>query len=230
MKRILPLFLILLLLLTACGTAVPAAQPGAEPAAATPAPSEEPLSPDAEPTPQEGPDEDELPIIGPEGLLGADPTVPDDAVPVPGETVTLDGISSYLRVDLPEGWTWEQAVGTVKDTVYCLYPADDPAFKVELHYWAEGFPGLCGTGMSFSDYTLPDGRKANIAYEVSDEEIWWWMTLPESPDSFSIQFGAPYALYESHRAELEQMLSTIRQGVLAGLTGPDVVKTDEPTG
>lgn len=226
MKRILPLFLTLLLLLAACGTAGPAPQP-------TPdlvAPVEGDSLPDAAPTPHEGPDEDELPILGAD-----DDAAPAEESPAPlpalsEETVTLDGISSYLRVDLPEGWTWEQAGGTVQDTVYGLYPTADPAFKVELHYWADGFPGLCGTGKSFSDYTLPDGQKANIIYEISDEEIWWWMILPESPDSFSIQFGVPYELYEAHRAELEQMLSTIRQGVLAGLDGPDVVKTDEPTG
>ena len=166
-------------------------------------PESEPGVPDApSPTPHEGPDEDELPIL----------------------------ISSYLRVTLPEGWTWEQAGGTVDGTVYALYPEDDPAFKVELHYWADGFPGLCGTDMSFSEYTLPDGRKASIMYEVSDEEIWWWLILPESPDAFSIQFTVPYALYEAHRAELEQLLGTIQLGVLASLDGPDVVETEEATG
>ena len=144
--------------------------------------------------------------------------------------MTLDGISSYLRVTLPEGWTWEQAGGMVDGTVYALYPEDDPEFKVELHYWADGFPGLCGTDMSFSEYTLADGRKASIIYEVSDEEIWWWLILPESPDAFSIQFGVPYALYEAHRAELEQLLGTIQLGVLASLDGPDVVETEEATG
>ena len=145
-------------------------------------------------------------------------------------TVTLDGISSYLRVTLPEGWTWEQAGGTVDGTVYALYPEDDPDFKVELRLWNDGFPGLCGTDMSFSEYTLADGRKASIIYEVSDEEIWWWLILPESPDAFSIQFGVPYALYEAHRAELEQLLGTIQLGVLASLDGPDVVETEEATG
>ena len=225
MKRALPL-LLALLLLAACGTA-PAAEQVFPP-------ESEPGIPDApSPTPHEGPDEDELPILT--GEENAAPVEdegesPSPAVPSRAVTVTLDGVSSYLRVTLPEGWTWEQAAGAVDDTVYALYPEDDPEFKVELHLWNDGFPGLCGTGMSFSEYTLADGRKASIAYEVSGEEIWWWLILPESPDAFSIQFGVPYALYEAHRAELEQMLGTIQLGVLASLDGPDVVETEEATG
>lgn len=220
MKKLIPFLLILSLLLAACGSVVPPAQSEPQPTKTESVPA----SPSPSPT-EAQPQEFELPVLGSESLP------PVGELPALGtEIVTLDGISSYLRLTLPEGWTWEQAAGTQEGTVYGLYPEKDPAFKVELHYWAEGFPGLCGIGMSFSDYTLPDGRKANITYEISDEEIWWWMILPESPDAFSIQFGVPYALYEAHRAELEQMLGTIQLGVLASLDGPDVVETEEATG
>ena len=131
----------------------------------------------------------------------------------------LDGISSYLRVDLPEGWTWAQAGGTPKGAVYGLWPEADPDFKVELHYWPEKF-AMCGTGVTIQDYTLPNGEKATLAYERIGDEISWVLILPEAPDSFTIQFAVPYSLYESHRAELELLLGTIRQGVLAH---PDVV-------
>ena len=145
---------------------------------------------------------------------------PDDGVPtIGGGTVTLDGISSYLRVDLPEGWTWAQAGGTPTGTVYGLWPEADPDFKVELHYWPEKF-AMCGTGVTIQDYTLPNGEKATLAYERIGDGISWVLILPEAPDSFTIQFAVPYSLYESHRAELELLLGTIRQGVLAH---PDVV-------
>ncbi len=209
MKRLLPLLLILLLLLSACG-----ASPEGE--------KDQPLLPEEEPgVPEspapggEGPDEDELPILTDDGLLA-----PYDGVPaIGGETVTLDGISSYLRVDLPEGWTWAQAGGTAKGTVYGLWTEDDPDFKVELHYWPEKF-AMCGTGVTFQDYTLPNGQKATLAYEQIGEEFSWILILPESPDSFTIQFAVPYSLYETHRQELELLLGTIRQGVRAE---PDVV-------
>ena len=209
MKRLLPLLLILILLLSACGA--PQTDEGGQ---ALP-PTEETPAPETPVPAKEGPDEDELPILTDDGLI-----TPYDGVPtIGGETVTLDGISSYLRVDLPEGWTWAQAGGTPEGTVYGLWPETDPDFKVELHYWPEKF-AMCGTGVTFQDYTLPNGEKATLAYERIDEEISWVLILPEAPDSFTIQFAVPYSLYESHRAELELLLGTIRQGVLAH---PDVV-------
>ena len=213
MKRLLPLILILILLLSACGSA-----PRDE--------EEQSPAPEAEaaeaPAPHgEGPDADELPILTDDGLF-----TPDDGVPtIGGGTVTLDGISSYLRVDLPEGWTWAQAGGTPTGTVYGLWPEADPDFKVELHYWPEKF-AMCGTGVTIQDYTLPNGEKATLAYERIGDEISWVLILPEAPDSFTIQFAVPYSLYESHRAELELLLGTIRQGVLAH---PDVVTPETST-
>ena len=224
MKRVLPL-LLALLLLAACGAAPEAEQ-------ALP-PESEPGVPDApSPTPHEGPDEDELPILtGEESAAPAEDEgeSPAPALPSPAVTVTLDGISSYLRVTLPESWTWEQAGGTVDGTVYALYPEDDPGFKVELRRWPDGF-GMCGTDVTFQEYTLPDGQKATLAYERTGEDFTWILILPESPDSFTVQFTSPYALYEAHRAELEQLLGTIQLGVLASLDGPDVVEPEEATG
>ena len=220
MKRILPLLLVLLLL-AACGApadreALPSPESGSA------APAESPAA-----AAMTEPDEDELPI-----QIEGDEPVPTEEPgtiqpPALSDTqVTLDGLSSFLRVTLPQGWTWEQAAGTVEGTVYGLYPENDPDFKVELHYWPNRF-GMCGTGVTFQDYTLPDGRTATLAYEIIDESIFWTLILPESPDSFTIQFAVPYALYEAHRAELELMLGTIQQGVLANL---DVAQPETATG
>ena len=218
MKRSLPLLLALVLLLCACGTAAEPAQ------TAAPIPTE--ALPAAHPQAEEGLDENELPIM---------PEQPAPATPVPAEkdpaalsdeTVTLDGTDSYLRVTLPQGWTWEQAAGVQSATVYGLWPEDDMDFRVELRFWPERF-GMCGTGVSFEEYPLPNGRKATLATEQIGEDLCWTLILPESPDSFTIQFVAPQALYESHRAELELLLGSIQQGVLAH---PDVVQPETVTG
>lgn len=218
MKKLIPLLLILSLLLAACGSVVPPAQsePQAEKTEAAPASS----TPSPSPT-EAQPQEFELPVLGSESLP------PVGELPALGtEIVTLDGISSYLRLTLPEGWTWEQAAGTQEGTVYGLYPEKDPAFKVELHYWPQRF-GMCGTGVSFEDFSLPDGKTATLATEQMGEELMWTLILPESPDSFTIQFVAPNTLYESHRAELELLLSTLQQGVKAEL---DAVQPSTVTG
>ena len=218
MKKLIPLLLILSLLLAACGSVVPPAQsePQAEKTEAAPASS----TPSPSPT-EAQPQEFELPVLGSESLP------PVGELPALGtEIVTLDGISSYLRLTLPEGWIWEQAAGTQEGTVYGLYPEKDPAFKVELHYWPQRF-GMCGTGVSFEDFSLPDGKTATLATEQMGEELMWTLILPESPDSFTIQFVAPNTLYESHRAELELLLSTLQQGVKAEL---DAVQPSTVTG
>ena len=213
MKRLLPLLLALVLLLAACGT-VPEAAPVTEPPRdplpeETPGPTEPPSAPPEEPLP--------------EAEAGEDPPAPEtgsaeEAAPVISKTeVTLDGLSSYLRVTLPEGWTWEQAGGKTEGTVYGLYPESDPDFRVELHFWPQSF-AMCGTGVTFQDYTLPNREKATLAYEMIGEELSWILILPEAPDSFTIQFAVPHTLYEAHRAELELLLSTLQHGVLAGLT------------
>lgn len=217
MKKLIPLLLIPVLLLCACGGVTAPAQSEPQPTKAESAPAS-PSPSHAEETPSP---EFELPLIGDE------PLTPAGELPVLSEeTVTLDGIASYLRVTLPEGWTWEQAGGTQEGTVYALYPESDPAFKVELHYWPQRF-GMCGTGVSFTDYPLPDGKTATLATEQIDEELMWTLILPESPDSFTIQFVASKALYEAHRAELELLLSTLQQGVKAQL---DVVQPGTVTG
>ena len=217
MKKLIPFLLILSLLLAACGGAAQPAPSQPEPAKTESAPASPSPSP-AEETPSQ---EFELPLIGDE------PLTPAGELPVLSEeTVTLDGIASYLRLTLPEGWTWAQAGGTQEGTVYALYPESDPAFKVELHYWPQRF-GMCGTGVTFEDFSLPDGKTATLATEQIGEELMWTLILPESPDSFTIQFVAPAALYESHQAELELLLSTLQQGVKAQL---DVVQPGTVTG
>lgn len=205
MKRILPL-LLAVLLLAACGS-TPAAAP-ADPDASAPEGEAE--------TDVEGTAESEL-TPADEGQV--------DLPELGHVTITMNGLDSYLRLSLPEGWAWEQAGGTAEGIVYGLYPEDDPDFKVELHYWPQTF-AMCGTGVTIEEYTLPDGRKATLAHETVGEELCWTLILPEAPDQFTVQFTAPVALYEAHRAELELLLSTLQLGVLAH---PDSVPTEEAT-
>lgn len=129
------------------------------------------------------------------------------------ETVTLDGLDSYLRLTLPEGWDWTEGETVEDRSSLILTPRTNDGFRVELVWWASF--GMCGTGVDFSEYTLPDGRTATLAVDKSGDQVWWTLILPESPDQFTIQFGAPQSVIDAHQAEIDAMLESLQLGALS---------------
>lgn len=202
MKKFLPLFLALLLL-TACSRAPAAPAPEERPAPTeAPAVNTENLTPD-EP---ENSEEDD-----PMKATTADES--REPVAMSGETVTLDGLDSYLRLTLPEGWDWTEGETVEDRSSLILTPRTNDGFRVELVWWASF--GMCGTGVDFSEYTLPDGRTATLAVDKSGDQVWWTLILPDSPDQFTIQFGAPQSVIDAHQAEIDAMLESLQLGALS---------------
>lgn len=186
MKKIIPLLLALLLL----GACARAPQPET-----VPDPTEAPeLTAAPAPTADSGKTEEEM----------------DD---MNKETVTLDGRDSYLRLTLPEGWDWTEGETVEDRSSLILTPRTNDGFRVELVWWASF--GMCGTGVDFSEYTLPDGRTATLAVDKSGDQVWWTLILPDSPDQFTIQFGAPQSVIDAHQAEIDAMLESLQLGALS---------------
>ena len=186
MKKIIPVLLALLLL----GACARAPQPEA-----APDPTEAPeLTAAPAPTADSGKTEEEM----------------DD---MNKETVTLDGRDSYLRLTLPEGWDWTEGETVEDRSSLILTPRTNDGFRVELVWWASF--GMCGTGVEISEYTLPDGRTATLAVDKSGDQVWWTLILPDSPDQFTIQFGAPQSVIDVHQAEIDAMLESLQLGELS---------------
>ena len=186
MKKIIPILLALLLL----GACARAPQPET-----APDPTEAPeLTAAPAPTADSGKTEEEM----------------DD---MNKETVTLDGRDSYLRLTLPEGWDWTEGETVEDRSALILTPRTNDGFRVELVWWASF--GMCGTGVDFSEYTLPDGRTATLAVDKSGDQVWWTLILPDSPDQFTIQFGAPQSVIDAHQAEIDAMLESLQLGELS---------------
>lgn len=186
MKKIIPLLLILLLL-GACARAP---------------------QPEAAPDPTEAPEVTEAPA--PTADSGK---TEEEMYDMNKETVTLDGRDSYLRLTLPEGWDWTEGETSEDRSSLVLTPRTNDGFRVELVWWASF--GMCGTGVDFSEYPLPDGRTATLAVEKGGDQIWWTLILPESPDKFTIQFGAPQSVIDAHQAEIDAMLESLQLGELS---------------
>ena len=186
MKKIIPILLALLLL----GACARAPQPET-----APDPTEAPeLTAAPAPTADSGKTEEEM----------------DD---MNKETVTLDCRDSYLRLTLPEGWDWTEGETVEDRSALILTPRTNDGFRVELVWWASF--GMCGTGVDFSEYTLPDGRTATLAVDKSGDQVWWTLILPDSPDQFTIQFGAPQSVIDAHQAEIDAMLESLQLGELS---------------
>lgn len=186
MKKVIPVLLALLLL----GACARAPQPET-----VPDPTEAPeLTAAPAPTADSGKTEEEM----------------DD---MNKETVTLDGLDSYLRLTLPEGWDWTEGETVEDRSSLILTPRTNDGFRVELVWWASF--GMCGTGVDFSEYTLPDGRTATLAVDKSGDQVWWTLILPDSPDQFTIQFGAPQSVIDAHQAEIDAMLESLQLGELS---------------
>lgn len=187
MKKNIPLLLMTLLLLGACARAP---QPAELP--------EQTIEPELTAKPETAPET---------------PTPEKEETVMRVDTVTLNGLDSYLRLTLPEGWDWTEGEAFEDRSSLVLTPRTNDGFRVELVCW-DSF-GMCGTGVDFSDYTLPDGRTATLAVEKSGGQVWWTLILPESPDQFTIQFGAPQSVLDAHQAEIDAMLETLQLGALS---------------
>ncbi len=202
MKKILPLILVLLLL-SACGRA-PAAPAPEE----TPAPTEAPAVNTENLTPDE-----------PENSEEDDPmkaTTADESrepVAMSGETVTLDGLDSYLRLTLPEGWTWTAGKESAERKSLLLSAPTDDGFTIEVNWWSSF--GMCGTGVDFQKLTLPKLGEVTLATEQNSGLVWWTLLLPDSPDQFTLQLSATQEEIDAHQSEIDAMLETLELGALS---------------
>ena len=194
MRRIIPV-LLALLLLTACGK--------------TPEPSPAPL-----------PElfADEVTTAPKEAMPPADSESATPApVPAPaGETVTLDGLISYLRLTLPAGWTCAPGEDTGSSKELLLFAPTNDGLQIKLSWW-ESF-GMCGTGVTFEEIELPNGMTATLATEPSaDGFVLWTLILPQSPEQYTLHIYAPQSAIDAHQAEIDAMLASLTIGTLAEL-------------
>ena len=196
MKKLM-LLLLALLLLSAC--AAPAAGPTETPSAvsketAAPAaqePSEETAAPEETKTETEGEEQD-----------------------MSSRRATLDGLDSYLRLTLPEGWSAVEDYMQSGQKCLLLVPPTNDGFTIRVVCW-DSF-GMCGTGVSTAEETLPNGMTVTIATEESSDGIVWkTVILPAKSDQFTLQMYAQSAIFAEHQAEIDEILASLKLGELS---------------
>lgn len=190
MKRIIPVLLALLLLLGGC----------ARTQQQTPAEGELPAETPAAPTETAAAEKSET--------NEEEETMPSDRI------VTMDGIDSYLRLTLPEGWTVVEDYMQSGEKCLLLVPPTNDAFQIRVVCW-DSF-GMCGTGVSFEEKTLPNGLTVTLASEEgSDGIVWKTVILPPKTEQFTLQMYALPAVYAEHQAEIDEILASLQLGELS---------------
>lgn len=124
------------------------------------------------------------------------------------DTVTVDGIESYLRLTLPEGWSQRTGEEGIE-----FRPEADPDFVIRARFW-DSF-AMCGTGVRFEELELPGFESATLAFEKGADANFWTLILKTGTDTFTLQLNATQQAYDAHEAEISRMLESLVTGQLA---------------
>ena len=185
MKRILFILLLLALLLTACsGRNAEAPRATAEPPA-VPETAPERVTATAAPTPFAPP-----PVSGSEAA----------------GSLRINGRSSVLTLEPPEGWTWEAVDG--EHAGVALWPELGEDFRVTVTYWPDGF-ARCGTGVTEREVHVGENIPAVLMTEDAGGTMTWTLLLRADED-YVLSCTAGGARFEAYSGGLNELLASLR--------------------
>ncbi len=156
----------------------------------------------------------------------AEPGKPEDEEEqdMSDRTLTFDGLDSYLRLTLPEGWSVVEDVMQNGQKCLLLVPQTNDGFTIRIVCW-DSF-GMCGTGVSFEEKKLPNDMTVTIATEEgSDGIVWKTVILPARADQFTLQMHAQPGVFSDHQAEIDEILASLQLGELSHIPPQPVEQT-----
>ena len=91
-----------------------------------------------------------------------------------------------LKLTLPEGWDWQE--DTSENTEGILFwDSEKPDQRFLLAAWPQGF-GMCGTGVDFTEVTLPSGGRLTEAREdAQGGGVFLTLIFQGTPGSYTLQ-------------------------------------------
>ena len=169
--------LILLVTLTACTAAAPAPDPIVTPA----------------PVPQETP----APTVASENT-----STPE---PAPGTELSYSADGLYVTAMLPEGWA-----GRFDDSdegFPCARVWTEESPEEAVRFWCAQQPvGLCGTGVTFGQIALDDGRTIATAQQSIDGSQWFCWILDDGERQFCLDGSLSPECFAQMREGLAALL------------------------
>ena len=88
-----------------------------------------------------------------------------------------------LKLTLPEGWDWQEDPAEDGTEGILFWDGEKPDQRFRLSAWPGGF-GMCGTGVDFSEVTLPSGARLT---EAREGDRWLLLIFDGVPGSYTVQ-------------------------------------------
>lgn len=88
-----------------------------------------------------------------------------------------------LKLTLPEGWDWQEDPTEDGTEGILFWDGEKPDQRFRLSAWPGGF-GMCGTGVDFSEVTLPSGARLT---EAREGDRWLILIFDGVPGSYTVQ-------------------------------------------
>lgn len=144
------------------------------------------------------------------------PKQPDPEEPARAEYGYAD---VYMALDIPAGWDYE--IHTREETeqedgqTTCsidFWPQEEPELVFELAYWP--WFGMCGTGVTIEELTLPNGLTAWKYTEESDGVVWLTVVMeyPQSEGAYVISASPEKVMWERYEAAFLDILESVEVG------------------
>lgn len=171
--------LTLLLALTACTATAPAPDPAATPAS----------------TPAETP----APAVEPESISSPEPAA--------GTNLSYSADGLYITVTLPAGWSGRFDDSDGSFLAAQVWMEENPPATVR--FWCAQQPvGLCGTGVTFGEIALDDGRTIATAQESIEGSTWFCWILDDGDRQFCLDGTLPPERFEAMQTGLAALLQS----------------------
>ena len=139
----------------------------------------------------------------------------NDPPAVTGETASYTSGYVDMTMTIPEGWQWESVQDKSMNTEGIrFWKTDDKALDFKLLCWRSGY-GICGTGVTTEELTLPGGQQVWQDTEETDGRVWVSIAFVGTPGNYVCQPTGDTmdkATWDGCRDEVLSILGTAQFG------------------
>lgn len=135
------------------------------------------------------------------------PTMEPESTPDAGTELRYSADGLYITVTLPAGWSGRFDDSDGSFPCAQVWMEEDPPAAVR--FWCAQQPvGLCGTGVTFGQIALDDGRTIATAQESIEGSTWFCWILDDGDRQFCLDGTLPPERFEAMQSGLAALLQS----------------------